>query len=173
MRSVTLPYLLRRGAKSFCWLHPTESVDSAHGAFMYTFANGSSPVAFHLVNPKAMKDVHEREASQLKQLERSNILKRAYTRSSFNREISHIETEDRNNWQRRKAQMQIATLANLGKSVRSLSVRSMVGGRRTQRTSISAPLNDDVDKPGADANRPKSGAEGVETASRSSFCAIM
>ena len=54
LQTVTLPALLRRGAKSFCWINPKEQVGTVFGAFLYTFASGQPPIAFHLVNPRTL-----------------------------------------------------------------------------------------------------------------------
>ena len=67
MRDVTLPILIRLGAKAFCWVHPNEDINgdesggvlTAYGAFLYTFSDGSDPVFFHLVNPEAVHNAAE------------------------------------------------------------------------------------------------------------------
>lgn len=57
LRPVTLPPLLRGGARQFCWVAPGESlhcgtdklVPSKTGAFLYTLADGKPPIYFELV----------------------------------------------------------------------------------------------------------------------------
>jgi len=62
MQEVTLPSLLRSGARQFCWILPSEDFNvggeewrpsAPHGGFLYTMAE-SEPIFFALLDPQAV-----------------------------------------------------------------------------------------------------------------------
>ena len=127
MRDVTLPILIRLGAKAFCWVHPNEDINgdesggvlTAYGAFLYTFSDGSDPVFFHLVNPEAVHNAAEAVQAKMKSEERKVKLQRANT---LQRGMTEFEGSVK-----KEADKVYTTLAS---GTKYLSARAMIGGTR-------------------------------------------
>eukprot|EP00930_Biecheleria_cincta_P000938 TRINITY_DN102120_c0_g1_i1.p1 TRINITY_DN102120_c0_g1~~TRINITY_DN102120_c0_g1_i1.p1 ORF type:complete len:611 (-),score=81.33 TRINITY_DN102120_c0_g1_i1:35-1867(-) len=72
--NVTLPSLLRNGAKQFAWINPSEELKlgaetwepSSTGAFVYVFGDGQDPIYFPVSEPKELCQKQLRVADILK-----------------------------------------------------------------------------------------------------------
>lgn len=97
LRNVTLPALLSCGVESFCWVNPHEPPQGGqddqmtahrvtrkknkeltkHGAFLYTFANGSEAIWFHVMDPKKVLQAHKEAQATIQEYRRSHMIRGA------------------------------------------------------------------------------------------------
>ena len=76
MQEVTLPFLLRAGAREFCWVAPGESLGEGwstaeHGAFCYGMGAQDPPLVFKLVDPVSVAAEESRARENLESSERA------------------------------------------------------------------------------------------------------
>ncbi|KAL1519368.1 hypothetical protein AB1Y20_022894 [Prymnesium parvum] len=164
LRNVTLPALLSCGVESFCWVNPHEPPQGGqddqmtahrvtrkknkeltkHGAFLYTFANGSEAIWFHVMDPKKVLQAHKEAQATIQEYRRSHMIRGAVVhRRGMQLYEQAVATEERKSYFRTASSSSFSSTMSIRRnrvSPSSYSVETSLSSDLWHREEQSVPL---------------------------------
>jgi hypothetical protein len=131
MQAVTLPILLRAGAREFCWVTPDERLGAGwepakFGAFVYAMAGGP-PISFALTDPAVVREEQAKTMAKLKSLQQMHSERTSQVelteRSYFSKKLMEAGPQECSS-ELDKASFAAAPLAAAAKAARKESAGS-------------------------------------------------